>query len=68
MTTDENELKAEDFPALGLKVVRWAEEATTLLGGVPYPLDLYKQPASASPIRPRNTATASEAVYPAEPD
>ena len=41
VTADENELKAEDFPTVGLKVVRWAEEATMVLGGVPYPQELY---------------------------
>jgi IclR family KDG regulon transcriptional repressor len=42
LTADENELKAEKFPPLGVEVVRWAEEATLVLGGVPYPQAFYK--------------------------
>ena len=45
VTADENELRAEDFPTIGVKVVRWAEEATMVLGGVSYPQDFYKQSA-----------------------
>ena len=50
VTADENELKAENFPTIGLKVVRWAEEASMVLGGVPYPQDFYNSPP---PIRRR---------------
>lgn len=42
LTADENELKVEKFPAVGLEVVRWAEEATLALGGIPYPQAFYK--------------------------
>ncbi len=42
LTADENELKPEKFPALGVEVVRWADEATLVLGGVPFPQAFYK--------------------------
>lgn len=42
ITADENELKSEKFIAIGAEVVRWAEEATLVLGGVPYPQAFYK--------------------------
>ncbi len=42
ITADEHELKADKFPAIGVEVVRWAEEATIVLGGVPYPRAFYK--------------------------
>lgn len=42
LTADEHELKVEDFTALGQKVVRWAEEATIVLGGSPYPRAFYQ--------------------------
>ena len=41
LTADENELKADDFAELGRVVVRWADEATVQLGGIPYPQDHY---------------------------
>jgi DNA-binding IclR family transcriptional regulator len=41
LTADENELKTDDFVAVGQKVVRWADEATIVLGGEPYPQDFY---------------------------
>jgi len=43
VTADENELNVEKFPSVGVEVVRWAEEATLVLGGVPYPQAFYKQ-------------------------
>lgn len=42
LTADENELKVDKFAAVGVDVVRWAEEATIVLGGVPYPQAFYK--------------------------
>jgi len=42
ITADENELKVDKFPAIGVEVVRWAEEATLVLGGAPYPQAFYK--------------------------
>jgi DNA-binding IclR family transcriptional regulator len=41
LTADENELKIDDFVSVGQKVVRWADEATIVLGGEPYPQDFY---------------------------
>lgn len=41
LTADENEMKAENFAEVGRVVVRWADEATVLLGGIPYPQDFY---------------------------
>lgn len=41
LTADENELKTDDFIAIGQKIVRWADEATLILGGEPYPQDFY---------------------------
>lgn len=42
LTADEHELKVDRFPTLGQEVVRWAEEATIILGGVPYPRAFYQ--------------------------
>jgi DNA-binding IclR family transcriptional regulator len=42
LTADEHELRVEDFTTLGQKVVRWAEEATIVLGGTPYPRAFYQ--------------------------
>ncbi|WP_420375606.1 IclR family transcriptional regulator [Pollutimonas sp. H1-120] len=43
VTGDENELKSQDFPFLGQQVVRWAMQASTVLGGVPYPQSFYSE-------------------------
>lgn len=42
ITADENELKREKFIEIGVKLVRWTEEATLVLGGSPYPQEFYK--------------------------
>ena len=41
LTADEHELRVEDFASVGLQVIRWADEATIVMGGVPYPQDFY---------------------------
>ena len=43
LTADEHELKMEDFPEIGQKVVRWSLMASTSLGGSPYPQTFYTQ-------------------------
>jgi DNA-binding IclR family transcriptional regulator len=42
LTADESDLPADRFADFGLKVVRWAEEATTMLGGQPFPASFYQ--------------------------
>lgn len=41
LTADETELTVQDFASIGSKVIRWATEATNVLGGVPYPQRFY---------------------------
>ena len=41
ITADENELKTSDFTIVGSKVIKWAEQATTILGGQSYPRSFY---------------------------
>jgi len=38
LTADERDMPPERFSEFGLKVIRWAEEATATLGGQPYPV------------------------------
>ncbi|MDF3907573.1 IclR family transcriptional regulator [Paracoccus sp. AS002] len=42
LTADENELRPDVFTTIGQRVIRWAEEATIILGGSPYPRTFYE--------------------------
>ena len=43
LTADEHELKIDDFSEVGQKVVQWSLQASTSLGGTPYPQAFYQR-------------------------